>query len=320
MADEDDGFNEETFKGLEDASKVAVPTPDDPATPPVTPPVEPPKQEPKPADEPKKEEPPKPPEETPPATADNKKPEEEVKPPETPATPPAPVEPATPLTKDDVQEVVSNLLNTERSSSKELDTTTEEVLKSYYPDGLSNTLVDEKSGKELHTPADVVEASGDNMSMDEAAKWLMNEQFKLDNAVKKIRDDARTIAETTVKFKNDGIAVLQKYQPLFDGLKEKYPNLQEKVFQKLMKQVKVDKGAILSAPDVAEYYDDYLEPYQQAFEASTKQLDTPAPATPEPPKPSTDDRMDVSGDGGATPVNDPNDFAQQVVKELAKGI
>jgi hypothetical protein len=35
-----------------------------------------------------------------------------------------------------------------------------------------------------------------------------------------------------------------------------------------MKQVKADKekGVILSAPDVMEHYDDYLEPYQQAYE------------------------------------------------------
>jgi len=238
---------------------------------------------------------------------------------ETPAAPEAPESPEEPkpLTKDDVQEVVSNLLNNERSSSKELDNTTRDVLDAYYPDGLSNTLVDENSGKELRVPADVVEASGGRMSTEEATKWLMNEQYKLDNQVAKIKNDAKKIAETTLNFKRDAVTAVAKYEPLFKA----YPHLQNKVYEKLMKQVKVDKdkNVILSSPDVAEYYDDYLEPYQQAYELGAQKAATnpPAPEAPEPPKPSLDDRLDEGGDGGTTTPDDPNDFAQQVKKELA---
>ena len=317
---EDDGFNEEAFKGLDEGTALAPPS--EPTTPPVTPPpaaAEPPKADPpKPTEEPKKDdEPAKTPEETPPASAtDEKKPEEDPKPPETPEAP-APTEPSQPLTKDDVSQVVSDLLSTERNSSKELENTTQEVLEAYYPEGLSNTLVDERSGKELRTPQDVVDASGGEMSTEQAAQWLMNEQFKLDKQVAEIKDNAKQIAETTVNFKRDSMTVLQKYEPLFKA----YPQLQTKVFNKLMEQVKVDKerNVILSAPDVMGHYDFYLEPYQQAFEYSTKESATnPTPdTTPEPPKPTAEDRMDVTGDGGPAPVNDPNDFAQQVTKELA---
>jgi hypothetical protein len=69
-----------------------------------------------------------------------------------------------------------------------------------------------------------------------------------------------------------------------------------------------------------EHYDDYLEPYQQAFEYSFKQPATNS-TDPEPPKPTAEDRMDISGDGGASDdSDDPNDFAQQVSKQLAKGL
>ncbi len=316
---EDDGFSEEAFKGLDGNPAPAV-TP-----PPADPVVEPPKKEDaKPAEEPNKDEPPvNKPEETPAAPAtDEKKTEEPAKTPEAPETPPSVTEEAPkPLTKDDVQEVVSNLLNTERSSSKELETTTQEVLEKYYPDGLSNVLVDEKSGKELHTPQDVVDASGGQMSTDQAAQWLMNEQFKLNKQVDNIKNQAKQIAETTLNFKRDSMAVLQKYEPLFKA----YPHLQKKSYDLMMKQVKVDKerNVILAAPDVVDLYDTYLEPYQQAYEYSTKQPATnPAPPpTPEPPKPSTEDRLDEPGDGGVGgQPDDPNDFAQQVSKELAKGM
>lgn len=316
---EDDGFTEEAFKSLEGApAVVADPPADDPATPPA-PAAEPPKDDPKPPEEPKKdEEPAKAPEEPATPAGNEKKPEEGAKPPETPAAPKEPETPpaAQPLTKDDVTSVVSNLLSNERSSSKELETTTKEVLDAYYPEGLSNTITQEGTGKELKTPADVVEASGGKMTTEEAAQWLMNEQFAVDREVNKIRDDARKIAETTVNFKRDAVSAVQKYAPLF----EKYPVLQKKVYDKLMKQVKVDeqKNVILSAPDVMEHYDDYLEPYQMAFEHSTKTPATaPVPAAPA-PKPGQMDRLDEGGDGAPTPPNDPNDFAQQVTKELGK--
>lgn len=252
---------------------------------------------------------------------DEKKPEENNKPAETTEeTPIEEPEAPKPLTKDDVSTVVRDLLTNERATARELDTATQEVLDLYYPTGLSDVLVDEKSGKSLKTPQDVVEASGDTMSIEEATKWLMNEQYRLDKDLEKIRDDARKVAETTVNFRRDSVLAVQKYEPLFKA----YPTLQEKVYGKLMKQVKIDeeKKIVTSSPDVMEFYDDYLEPYQQAFEYGKNKpatAPTPSPA-PEPPKPSAEDRMDESGDGGQSPVDDPNDFAQQVKKELAKGV
>lgn len=315
MSDTDDDFSK-AFEGFgEDPNSV-------------TPPVDPVKEEEKPTEEPKKEDdtttpptdPPKKDEEdereTPPV--DDKKTEEKVDPPKDPEAPP--VEAPQPLTKDDVKSVVSDLLNTERSSSKELENTTNEVIEKYYPDGLSNVLVDEKSGKELRTPADVVAASGDQMSTEEAAQWLLNEQFKLDKQLDGIKNQAKEIATTTLNFKRDAVDAVKKYEPLFKA----YPQLQQKVYDKLMKQVKVDeaKGVILSSPDVMEHYDDYLEPYQQAYELGTKQAATNPtdPPVKDAPKITAEDRMDVAGDGGQSPVDDPTDFAQQVSKELAKGI
>lgn len=281
-------------------------------------PIEPPKED-DPKEDPKddkKEEPAKetPAEGTPPTPPEDKKPEEGAKPPETPETPP---EPAQPLTKDDVTSIIRDLQTSERTSGKELETAEKEVLDAYYPEGLSNTLVDEKSGRELRTPADVVEASGGSMTTEEAAQWLMNEQFKLDQQVANIKNQAKEIAETTVNFKRDSMLVLQKYEPLFKW----QPNLQKKAFDLMMKQVKVDqqRGVILSAPDVMDLYDTYLEPYQQAYVFANNQSPTnPVPNPNEPPKPSAEDRMDISGDGGQAPVDDPNDFAQQVTKELSK--
>lgn len=321
MEDDEKDFDE-AFKGFGDEpEQPVVPAPVDPnnPTPPapaaVTPPVvEEPKKDDKtpPVDPNKKEEEPV----TPPADP-AKKPEDPAKPPETPETPP---EPPKPLTSDDVTAIISNLRNEERTSGKELESTTKDVMDAYYPEGLSNVLVDQASGRELRTPADVVAASGGEMSTEDAAQWLMNEQYKLDQNIAKIKSDAQGIAETTVNFKRDSMAVLQKYEPLFT----KYPQLQEKTFKKLMKLVKsdTDKGVVLSAPDVMEFYDDALEPYQQAYEYATKQPATnpvPAPGAPAtPPAPGQDDRLDEGGDGGPGEVDDPNDFAQQVKKELSR--
>lgn len=286
------------------------------------------------AEEPKKDEPENPADpnkkneepETPP-TDPAKPPEGDPAAPKTPETPPTEEPPAAPqpLTRNDVADVIRQMRNEDRTSSTALQGETQSVLDAYYPEGLSNVLIDQSSGKELRTPQDVVDASGGEMSMEAAAQWLMNEQYKLDQSVAKIKGDAEKIAETTLTFRTNSVAALQKYEPLFKA----YPQLQAKVFDKMMKQVKADekKNVILSAPDPMEFYDDYLEPYQLAYEHQTKQSATnpvtpPAdPAAPPAPvaTPSVEDRLDENGDGGASPVDDPNDFAQQVKKELSKG-
>lgn len=317
MADIDDGLDA-AFEGFgDDKLPTEKPKTETPKAP---------EEEEKPKETPSKENPvepvkPKEGEETTPPADPAQKPEEGGEAPKAPETPPAPAEPATPLTKDDVKSVVTDLLTGERASGKELETTTNDVLEAYYPGGLSNVLVDEKSGKELKSPQDVIDASGGDMTMEQASQWLMNEQFKLDQSVSKIKDDARKVAETTLNFKRDATAALQKYEPLFKW----QPALQKKVYDRLMSQVKADteKGVILSAPDVMDHYDFYLEPYQKAFEFANGKPATnpvPAPAAPAPATPGADDRLDEGGDGGQSPVNDPNDFAQQVGKELSKGL
>lgn len=328
--DHDDGFDE-AFKGFGEDPAPATP-PQDPVTPPATPgaAAEPPKaddptppaEEPKKDDQPPAEPPKKEGEEDTPPAADAPKKEEGAEPPKAPETPPAPEEPK-PLTEESVKSIIQNIRTEERATTKELETTTNEVLEAYYPEGLTNVLVDQNTGKELKTPQDVVDATGGEMPLEQAAQWLMNEQYKLDTKINAIKDDAQKIAETTINFKRDGIAAVQKYEPLFKW----QPQLQEKVFKLLMNQVTADekKGVILKAPDVLDLYDTYLEPYQKAYEFSQGQPATnptpPAGGTPPAPAtPGADDRLDESGDGGASPVDDPTDFAQQVTKELAKGI
>lgn len=323
MADpiDENVFGKELAAAFE-ADEVAAQPPVAPVAPvePVTPPADPaapkveePKNDPAaPVETPKVEEPV--------APADPAEPpKEDPAAPEAPKTEEQPTEPK-PLTQADLTEAIRKIQTDERISSQDISTAIKDVTEAYYPDGLSNVLIDQTTQKELRTPQDVVDAaraSGDEMSMEAAAQWLLNEQFKLDNSISDIKKGVERIAETTINFKRDSLAVLQKYAPLF----EKYPQIQAKVHDKLMKQVKADltKNVILSAPDVMEYYDDYLEPYQQAYEFSTHQPATNPVAPVEPPKPTPTaaDRMDEGGDGGASPVDDPNDFAQQVAKELS---
>lgn len=322
MSDMDQEFEKELEAAFEGADApatppTAAPKVEEPATPPAaTPKVEEPKKDDPaiPAD-PNKED-----EELKTAIADPANPEK--KDPENPEAPETPEQPAapTPLTEEGVRKLLQEARTEERNSGVELQNATKSVMEAYYPEGLSNVLVDEKTGKQLRTPQDVVEASDGQMSTEQAAQWLMNQQYELDQNIANIQKQAETIAETTVAFRRDAMLALQKYEPLFT----QYPQLQTKAYNLMMRQVKVDeqKGVVLQAPDVLELYDDYLEPYQRAYEFSTQQSATNpiTPPTPVPAKPGQADRMDEGGDGGAsTEVDDPNDFAQQVAKELAKG-
>lgn len=294
------------------------PKQDDPATPPASDDN---------AEEPKKDDPadPKDPnkkdEEQEDPAADPAKPtDEDPAKPQDPATPPEEEEQPKPLTEEGVLRLLQQARTEEQDTAKEYQNAYRDVMSAYYPDGLSEVLVDQNTGKELRTPQDVVDATDGALTMEQATQWLMNKEYELKQSIEGIKRQASELAETTVNFKRDAISAVQKYEPLFT----QYPQLQEKVFNLMMQQVQADteKGVIIKAPDVMDLYDTYLEPYQKAFEFSTSQSATnpTAPVTPPPaPKPTQDDRLDegAGGNGGVTPVNDPTDFAQQVTKELA---
>lgn len=244
-----------------------------------------------PSGEPKEDE--KTPEETPGVTPEEKKEE-------------APA----PLTKEDIQAAFREARESDRATEKELEELTNEVISKYHPEGLSNVLIDDRTGKELKVPQDVVDASGGKLSIEEAASWLMNEQYKLDQAVNKIKDDARKIAETNANFDTGAKRVLGKYEPVFKAFEKQ--GIQEKIYKAYMKQVKMDdkNGLVLSAPDIEEFYDLVMEPYLLAYgNMQTRQVSSAPPAgkapeaAPEKPqipdsKPSIDDRLDETGDGG----------------------
>lgn len=253
------------------------------------------------------------PPETPPQDVEEKPKKEEEQPEE-----PAPA----PLTKEDILAAINDARSEERNSAKEIEEATNDILKQYYPDGLSNVLVDGETGKKLQTPQDVVDASGGEMSIEEATKWLMNEQYKLDQNIAKIKDDARNLAETNANFRSGANRVLEKYKDVF----EKFPQQQEKVYKAYMKQVKLDseKDLVLSAPDIEEFYDLFMEPYVLAYSNMQAQQGAQgqasganqAPASPQADspqipdaKPSINDRLDESGDVGISGNDDadPND-------------
>lgn len=272
-------------------------------------PPEPPKEPEAPAEEPPKE-----PEAPPPAE------------PETPAEPPAeekPTEPeepkveeSKPLTAEDVRSIISDLRTQERTATKTVDEMETTVLNAYYPNGLSNVLVDEKSGREIRTPQDVVELSGDTMTIEEASQWLINEQYKLDQQINTIKSSARELAEVNANFRDGATRILEN--PVYKQIFEKYPTLQNKIYKNYMKTVRMDneKELVLSAPDIEEYYADVMEPYVMAFNYKPQAPPQTPPATPGVPvspkipesRQTAADRMDVSGDGGGGDTEvDPND-------------
>lgn len=276
-------------------------------------------------EEPKKaeEEETNPEEETPDGESDDKPAEKKAQ----PATPSAEEEPEDtpkeepkPLTEEGVLRLMNQAREEERNSTKEVEAAIDEVIEEYHPDGLSNVLVDERTGKELKTPQDVVEASDGEMSTEEAANWLLNKQHELNSKVNAIREEAKVLAENTLTFKRDMDTVLQKYEPLF----KKYPHLQKETFDMYFENVQTTKDGkyIAKLPDMIKFYDFTLNPYRMAMELGTQQPATAATESPKeekPAEPTAEDRMDITGDGGDSPVDDPNDFGQQVKKELAKG-
>lgn len=261
---------------------------------------------------PKEDTPPVEPEQSPEETTPPETPPAEPEtPPETlPETPP--VEAPKPVTADEIRHIFSEMRNAEQATIKDIQTLTDEIVELYYPQGIPTAVTDE-NGKEYKTPQDVVDAvaaSGGEISIEDASQWLMNEQFKLDQQIKEIKQSATTVAEANANFRNGGIRVMQKYKDIFDRV----PGLQQKAYKNYMRTVKVDddKGIILNAPDIEEHYAEFLEPYVLALqsEQQSQPSSPPAAETPKIPdaKQTVDDRLDETGDGGIG-ANDKDDEA-----------
>lgn len=241
-----------------------------------------------------------------PQTPPSEDPKAQDKPPVEKGEPAAQEQPK-PLTAEEVRQIMSDVRDQERNSGKALEEAEKEVLAAYYPQGLSNTLVDESTGREIKSPQDVVDLSGGTMTTEQATQWLMNEQYKLDKQVADIKSSARELAEVNSNFKQGATRVIEKYKPIFD----KYPQLQGKVYKNYMKTVKLDaeKDLILSAPDIEDYYADVMEPYVMAFGFQPTPAAAPTAAIPV-SKQTAADRMDVGGDVGGDAGGgdiDPND-------------
>lgn len=269
----EEGFTEEEPKAVEPEVKEAEPVEED-----------------KPEPETKEEEP----------EASEEKSEPEAK---------EPVEEEKPETsvKEDLKSILNDIRNEETTSKKEIDSTYNEVIETYYPDGLSNVLVD-KSGEEIKTIEDVIRLSGDTLTAEEAGRWLLNEQQQLNQRIEQEKTKARDIAETNISFVKSSNRVLDRYKDVFT----KHPDVQARVYEQFMKTVQMDKqhNIIISAPvDIEEFYSIALAGYENA---PTAVQPTPAP------KQTASDRLDVSGDGGEGEVDDPNDFEQQIRKEFSK--
>lgn len=248
---------------------------------------------------------------------------EEQEPVEVVEQPQEPVEPK-PLTEDNLRSIISELRQEEHDSTKQFDDVYKDIQSRYYPDGISRVLTDTVTGREIRTAQDVIELSGNpDLTIEEAERWRLVAQAKLDSQVAEIEATTRNIAEQTIALDRGAQRVQEKYGELFKA----YPALERKITAQYLKTVKIDKdtSAILSAPnDIVEYYDFALEPYQLAFEASKSGNGggtTPPVAPPVIPPiatpPNKDDRLDEHGDGGASDDDDdPNDFEAQLRKEF----
>lgn len=260
-----------------------------------------------------------------PAQADQQpQPEQQPVPPVENDQPQVQPETPKPLTSADIRTVMTEMQNEQRDRDTSIQTMEQDIISAYYPQGISNVLVDENTGKELRTPQDVVDASGGEMTHEEAAQWLMHKQVEVDKQVEDVKRSAQELAEVNYNFKDGAVRVIKTYQPIFS----RYPGLQQRVYNNYMKTVKMEQknvdgrplDFVLSAPDIEDYYRDFMEPYVMAFAASQKEAppSVPQPSVPDgsakPTIPESRqtpaDRMDVSGDAGGGAGGDeadPND-------------
>lgn len=209
-----------------------------------------------------------------------------------------PIEEKPALNRDDIKAALKEVEQEKTSYADEIQTTTKDVLDTFYPQGIDRQLRD-KDGDPIKSIEDVMDRvnprTGENFTEEEAGRWLLQEQQALNKQIEELETSAQRVAEVNVNLKNDANRVVDKYGDILT----KYPSLADKAKALYERTLRRDAktGVTLEAPiDLLDFYDTFLEPYV----TGVVQSPPPPPPAEEPPKPPKDpnDRADLPTTNG----------------------
>ncbi len=229
-------------------------------------------------------------------------------------------EPAT--TKEVVKEAIQEIEASKLSRSESLESIKKEVEETLYPDGIDRQLRD-SDGDPITGIDDLTKLinpnTNENFTEEEAGRWLLAAQKKLNEDVETIEHFIEEVADTTQSLTEGAERVATKYSEILSQDVQMKDRLLAAYQRTLVKDPAT--GVVIKAPiGVEEFFDLALEPTIAQRTAQIESEKKAAEAKKKAAKASQQERGDLKPSGKAEKLNPTDKEWATAIKEYEEGV
>lgn len=182
-------------------------------------------------------------------------------------------------TKQDVYDALSQYNNDQSARVDNLNQIKQELINTYYPDGIDTTLRF-SDGTEIKTAQDIVDmgvekANGELFTYEEAAQWVMDQRQRISQNLEEIQSSAEQLATLN----QDLLSGTERVRQLYGDILEADPQMAAEITQAYLQTLNIDqeRGVVIGAPiDIVEFYRLALAPYKQMNDEMAKRKELEA--------------------------------------------
>lgn len=199
--------------------------------------------------------------------------EDEKESPESPPEKPAADEPEEKFaSKEDIKAALREIYDEQQVKVQDTSKLKSEVLEKLYPDGIKRQLVD-ADGDPIDSIDQLMKLenprTGELFTEEEAGRWMLENQQKLNADIARMEKQAEEIAETMQSVDDGAKRVMEVHGELLKSSPDIAKKLQEAYMATLT--IDPDSGLIVKAPvDITDFYAAALSPYYQHKAAAEK--------------------------------------------------
>lgn len=195
-------------------------------------------------------------------------------------------------TKDDIKAALREMDVEKKTYETEHKSMQAEVLDKLYPEGIDRVLRD-SDGDPINGIDDLTKLvnpkTGDLFTEEEAGRWLLEAQQKLNQDIQQLETYASEIVDTNISLKDGSERVAELYGDLLATVPEMADKLLDAYSRTLVRDPKT--GIVIKAPvDVVEFYSMALAPYKDVAELAAQKAEADKKAADEAAKKAAEEK------------------------------
>ena len=195
-------------------------------------------------------------------------------------------------TKDDIKAALREMDAEKKTYESDHKGMQNEVLEKLFPEGVDRVLRD-SDGDPINGIDDLTKLvnpkTGDLFTEEEAGRWLLEAQQKLNQDIQQLEAYASDIVDTNISLKDGSDRVAELYGDLLKSIPDMADQLLEAYSKTLVRDPKT--GIVIKAPvDVVEFYNIALAPYKDVAAKAAEQAEADKKAADEAAKKAAEEK------------------------------